>query len=89
MAMSYRQTQSLFLLLEQSGWSWREDHIYAPKETLWLNRENPWTGDVVDFYDRMCNRRERIKSQEKSIVSLDAFADVDSLVSALKILQQG
>ena len=87
MPLSIAQKRSLFSLLEQSGWSWRDDVIYPPGETMCLAREEPWVGDVVDFYERMCGRRSRINGRPDLGDTTTAFTDVDSLVVALEALQ--
>ena len=87
MPLSTVKKQALFSLLEQSGWIWRDDTIYAPGETMWFTRAEPWVGDVVDFYERMRGRRSRIRENFGDFETDSAFADVDSLVVALETLQ--
>ena len=87
MPLSAEQTQKLFTLLERNGWQWREDIIYAPNETMWLGRDEPWVGDIVDFYERMCGRRSRIHSNADHYNTVPAYSDVDSLVFVLETLR--
>ena len=86
MPLSTEQVQQLFSLLERCDWKWRDDIIYAPNETMCLSRNEPWVGDVVDFYERMCGRRRRVHANRDKWDSNSAFADVDSLVVALETL---
>lgn len=87
MPLSTPQKHSLFSLLELNGWTWRDDIIYAPRETMWLTRDEPWVGDVVEFYERMVGRRSRINGNQDRWDTSSAFADVDSLVAALEKMQ--
>ena len=87
MPLSAEQTQKLFRSLERNGWYWRDDTIYAPNETMWLCRDEPWVGDIVDFYERMCGRRSRIHNNRDNWDAKPAVADVDSLVAVLDSLQ--
>ena len=87
MPLSAEQTQKLFRSLERNGWYWRDDTIYAPNETMWLCRDEPWVGDIVDFYERMCGRRSRIHNNRDNWDAKPAVADVDSLVAVLESLQ--
>ena len=85
MPLSDVQKQTLFSLLEKSGWNWRDDSIYAPNETMWLDRESPWSGDLADFYDRMCGRRDRIANNAGR--DIDPTADTASLIAALETMR--
>lgn len=87
MSLSAGQKHKLFTLLERSGWQWRDDIVYAPNETMWLGRDEPWGGDIVDFYERMFGRRSRIDSNRDDYDPEPAYKDVDSLVVVLETLQ--
>jgi hypothetical protein len=54
------QTEALFAALQDRGWRWKEDVIYAPHGTMWLMRERPWEGDLGDLIERMEGRCSRI-----------------------------
>jgi len=89
MPLSDEQKQNLFVMLEQSGWDWHDDSIHAPNDTMWLNRDTPWVGDIVDFHDRMCGRRARIENNRGRGWDVEpAVSDVASLIAVLKSLQQ-
>ena len=87
MPLSAEEKLKLFSLLEQAAWTWRNNIIYAPNESMWLARDEPWGGDIVDFYERMCGRRSRFHSNRDNFETGPGFADVDSLVAVLESLQ--
>lgn len=88
MPLTDQQKQTLFALLEESGWAWRDDAIHAPNDTMWLNCDTPWVDDVVDFYDRMCGRRARIENNRERGWDVEPAAfDVASLIAVLKSMQ--
>jgi hypothetical protein len=53
MPLTSRQVRILFVALEERGWKWEGDFLYAPRRTIWLSREAPWVGDITDFIERM------------------------------------
>jgi hypothetical protein len=87
MPLTDEQKQTLFALLEVSGWTWRNDSIYAPNDTMWLSRDTPWGDDVTDFYDRMRGRRARIENNRGCWDVEPAVFDVASLIAVLKSMQ--
>lgn len=79
-------------LLEERGWTWRDGALYAPNETLWLEREAPWNGHVRAFRERVAARATRIMmtdvrgDAERAIEAERALADTLSLVAVLDTL---
>lgn len=90
MPLDSEKRQALFKTLENKGWCWRNEFIYAPNETMWLLGSNPWQNDLLDFHESMIQRMQRIiqnreyhddKSQHSKMVE-----DVESLVDAIQEL---
>ncbi|HRG96514.1 MAG TPA: hypothetical protein PLR99_09715 [Polyangiaceae bacterium] len=82
----------VFAVLEERGWAWRDGALYAPNETLWLEREAPWNGHVRAFRERVAARATRIMmtdvrgDAERAIEAERALADTLSLVAVLDTL---
>ena len=86
--LSSEQEQTLFSLLEQSGWAWRDHSIHAPNDAMWLNRDTPWVEDITDFYNRICGRRARIVHNHRGETDVERAVSVTaSLIAALKTMQ--
>ncbi len=85
MPLSDDEKQTLFGLLEGAGWSWRDDVIYTPNRSMWLTRQTPWMDDIVDFYERMTLRIERLR---KNLIGDNAISDTSSLVEVLVATMQ-
>lgn len=64
MVLSAEERDTLLGALEQNGWSWDGDFIYASHKTMWLLGSDPWQGDITDFYERMSARVERLIGQK-------------------------
>jgi hypothetical protein len=69
--LTSEESVALFAALEDRGWRWKDDFIYAPHETMWLMRRYPWSGDLQDFIARMRGRLGRV-----STASLQGFEEV-------------
>ncbi|HZS08992.1 MAG TPA: hypothetical protein VFD58_29420 [Blastocatellia bacterium] len=52
--------EALIRALEDKGWFWDGDFIYAPHRTMWLFGADPWQGEVEDFRERMSDRVHRL-----------------------------
>jgi hypothetical protein len=82
----------VFATLEERGWAWRDGALYAPNETLWLEREAPWNGHLRAFRERVAARATRIMmtdvsgDAERAIEAERALADTLSLVAVLDTL---
>jgi hypothetical protein len=83
------------LLLESllaNEWTIEGDSIYAPRETIWLLRADPWQGDLADMLERMQGRLQRIynfaSTQADRVSSQDAIDDTRGLVCVLQSLCQ-
>ncbi|HBE67394.1 MAG TPA: hypothetical protein DDW52_04520 [Planctomycetaceae bacterium] len=88
LVLSAAQTSELLTKLREAGWQIRDGKIHAPNGTMWLLMDNPWMGDSVDFFERMCSRRDRIKrNQKRGSDSVPSLADVDSLISVVKTMR--
>ncbi len=86
-ANDYRKP--LLKALENRGWFWEDDIIYAPHKCLWLDK-NPDFRELAEFHERWQARVERIikmklfhddPQQHQQVVE-----DNQSLVSALEEL---
>jgi len=65
------------------GWTWRDDTLYAPHETMWFttSTEHP---NMAQFRDRMTLVAESTSAYvERSIDQAQLHADLVSLVGAL------
>jgi hypothetical protein len=77
------QKENLFAALLERGWTWREDFIFAPHESIWLAKERPWEHDLADFRERMEARLARIAAAR---LDDEALSDTSQLVAALAAL---
>jgi hypothetical protein len=68
-------------LLVADGWTWREETLYAPHQTMWF-RTNAQTPNYAEFRDRMSETLEDVDQ-------VDLHADLVSLVSALDTVLRG
>ena len=69
-------------LLER-GWTWRDDTLYAPHETMWFrtSAENP---NLASFRDRMSLAAEASEAYvQESVDQRHLHDDLVSLVEAL------
>jgi hypothetical protein len=69
--------------LVESGWSWRDDALYAPHETLWFatSADNP---NFAQFRDRMSVAGQASSTSADLDFDRAALnADLRSLVAAL------
>jgi hypothetical protein len=74
-------------ILLADGWTWRDDTLYAPRETMWFttNSESP---NYAQFRDRMTQMCDVAGSSAD--VDHQAFhADLVSLVAALDAVLDG
>jgi len=70
-------------ILVHSGWVWREDTLYAPRETMWFqtNSANP---DFAMFRDRMSLAADATSQNiDLEIDQTALHSDLVSLVQAL------
>jgi hypothetical protein len=76
-----RWSQLKHNLLER-GWTWRDDTLYAPHETMWFKTcvEHP---NFVNFRDRMSLAAEATEVQPESVDQIHLHDDLVSLVDAL------
>lgn len=65
-------------LLVEDGWSWREETLYAPRETLWFTT----CDDAPEL-------RDRLSEAPEAVDQADLQADLFSLVSALDTVLRG
>ena len=83
----------LLSALEARGWQLRDGSVYAPGETIWLLSADPWTGDLKEFHERMCERLARIEAH-RWMYQTDGehqpvVADTRSLVEVLAFMLAG
>ena len=86
MRPSKAQTDALIQLLLAAGWTTEGATIFAPQRRMWLQIDDPWTGDIVDMADRMAARLARIRrfeSEHRAGHDTDTDTDTESLVNAL------
>jgi hypothetical protein len=88
MPLNEVQKKTLFSALQEKGWHWRENFLYAPHESMWLLGSEPWAEDLHSFCERMIGRLERIRRNRdtyKSDVDYgNVFNDTSGLVDALQ-----
>lgn len=79
----------LLKALENRGWIWQGDTIYAPHKMLWFGK-NPDFGNLAEFHERWQARVERIikmkPSHDDPQQHQQVVEDNQSLVSALEEL---
>jgi hypothetical protein len=89
MNLKTQYRESLIKALENRGWFWRGDFIYAPHKMLWLHKNLEY-GVLEEFHGRWSERVQRITrmksyhddpQQHQQVVE-----DNKSLVSALEEL---
>jgi uncharacterized membrane protein YccC len=51
--------------LEDKGWHWEGQTIYAPHRSMWLSELDSWLNDIAGFQERMEARRDRIKANRQ------------------------
>ena len=68
-------------LLIDDGWTWREDTLYAPHQTMWFKTSTE-TPNYAEFRDKMSETLERVDQVE-------LHQDLVSLVSALDCVLRG
>lgn len=77
--------------LEQRGWVWREDFLYAPHGSMWFFRQGAqWESQLSrggGFRERMEGRRDRIVGSHDEGWEL-VVADVQSVVDAVAALEK-
>ena len=87
MPLSETQRDALFEGLISRGWQLRGESIFAPHGTMWLNRVQPWSGDLTDFQERMIARLRRNESAkwmyEHKAKHCELVSDTRSLVDTL------
>jgi len=90
MTLLAEERDSLLKALEQRGWLWEGDFIYAPHKKMWLLGANPWQGDLADFHERMSARAERLIQQKSfyddPLEHRQVVEDTESLVRTLEEL---
>lgn len=70
------------------GWTWRDDMLYAPHETMWFKTsvENP---NFANFRDRMSIAAEETEAHAaRSVDQMHLHDDLVSLVEALDEMLQ-
>jgi hypothetical protein len=92
MSLSSSDKESLFSFLQSAGWNWREDAIFAPGETIWLQKGEPWINDAGEFLRRMNGRLARLHVQRehnaKEQLHNDWQSAVDDTNSLIKCLRE-
>jgi hypothetical protein len=82
------QKKTLFDSLQERGWHWREDFLYAPNESMWLLKSQPWIEDLQNFHERMIGRLERIQRNRNTHKTeaeyKNVFNDTAGLIEVLK-----
>ena len=68
-------------LLIDDGWTWSEDTLFAPRQTMWFTTSSD-TPNYAEFRDRMSETLEEVDQG-------DLHADLVSLVSALDTVLRG
>ena len=68
-------------LLVDDGWTWRENSLYAPHETMWFQTSSE-APDYAEFRDRMSETLEEVDQGA-------LHQDLVSLVSALDTVLRG
>lgn len=68
-------------LLVEDGWKWREETLFAPRETMWF-QTSAQTPNYAEFRDRMSDTLEEVDQG-------DLHHDLVSLVSALDTVLRG
>ena len=78
--------------LEERGWLWQGDFIYAPHKMLWLHKGLDF-GTLKEFHERFSERLARMKKiappADPSAPYYEVISDNESLVSALSELLDG
>jgi hypothetical protein len=75
-------------MLEERGWQWQGDFIYAPNRMLWLHRGLDF-GTLEEFYERFFERLAKMKAitpkPENETVYHEVVDDNQSLSSKFNI----
>jgi len=85
------EKRNLFARLQAIGWTSDNESITAPHRTMWLNVEDPWTGDIEDFRERMRGRLERMgrrRPMSDAEALLDWQQSYDDTAGLVKCLQE-
>lgn len=84
------ERQGLLKALEEKGWFWRGEFIYARNETMWLLGSEPWHSDLSSFRESMVSRMDRvIRNQERHddrVKHVKIVEDISSMVDAIEVL---
>jgi hypothetical protein len=89
MPLNEVQKKTLFDALQEKGWRWREDVLYAPNEGFWLMKSQPWVEDLQDFHERMIARLERIKRNRDAYKAEADYKNVfNNTADSVEILQK-
>ena len=91
MLLAPQEESTLFTLLADVGWRWRDDTLFAPYESIWLSRP-AWTEDLQDFHKRMVRRVERIENNREGHQNVSTYYrtlfDTQSLAWTLRALME-
>ena len=68
-------------LLVEDGWEWKENTLYAPRETMWFTTSSE-APNYAEFRDRMSETLEEVNQG-------DLHPDLVSLVTALDTVLRG
>jgi hypothetical protein len=78
--------EAVLRMLENRGWQWQGDLIYAPNRMLWLHRGLDF-GTLEEFYERFFERLAKMKAitpkPENETVYHEVVDDNQSLVDVL------
>ncbi len=84
------ETRRLFAALEEIGWNWKENALFAPSGSMYLTRVLSWTGGLAGLRDTMVGRSLRIRStlehEGDDTGGPESLADVRGLVKVLDAL---
>jgi hypothetical protein len=81
--------EAVLEMLEDRGWQWQGDFIYAPNKMLWLNKDLDF-GTLKEFHKRFYERLAKMKAimpePQYEPVYRQVVDDNESLVNVLSEL---
>ena len=81
------ERQAVLKSLEDRGWLWQGDWIYAPHRMLWLHKDLDF-GSLQEFYEKFSARLARMKEikppDDPSAPYYEVIGDNESIISALE-----
>ena len=84
------EARRLFEALEEAGWQWRHDAIYAAHGSVWFFKDSPWQGDLRSLLARMEARLDRITRSQAAAAAAHADAyrkSVEDTAALVRIIR--